>query len=118
MPERLLDDQPRPALRGPPASKRVDNGRKHARWDSEVVDAVTRGPALFVELGEGLSELVLAALVGEVHREVAETVGQRLPHVLAELGPRVLLDGVVHDLQEVLVRPVAAGEPDEGESRR
>ena len=40
------------------------------------------------------------------------------PHVLAERGAGVLLDGVVDDLHEVLVGPVAAGEADEREARR
>ena len=44
--------------------------------------------------------------------------GELLPDLLAELGARVLLDRVVHDLREVLVVPVAAGEADEREAGR
>ncbi len=40
------------------------------------------------------------------------------PDLLGERGPGVLLDRVVHDLCEVLVVPVPAGEPDQREARR
>ena len=56
--------------------------------------------------------------VVEGARHETETLGQVAPHALAERRPRVLLDRVVDDLAEVLVGPVAPGEPDEREARR
>ena len=42
--------------------------------------------------------------------------GQLLPDLLAERRTGVLLDRGVHDLGEVLVLPVPAGEPDQSET--
>src|SRR5207244_11379318 len=55
-------------------------------------------------------ELVLTALVGEVHRDVAEALGQGLPDVVAELVAPVLLDGFFHPRLELLVGLLGAGD--------
>ena len=57
-------------------------------------------------------------VVVEVALHEADALGELLPDVLAELGARVLLHRVVHDLLEVLVVPVAAREADEREAGR
>ena len=59
--ERLLDDQPRPALaRLAPLAELVDDRLERGRRDGEVVDAVARRAALLVELAQRLDDLVLA----------------------------------------------------------
>ena len=57
-------------------------------------------------------------VVVEVAGHEPEALGELLPDLLAERRARVLLDRVVHDLGEVLVGPVAPGEPDQREARR
>ena len=79
---------------------------------------VAPGAAVLVELVDRLGEQVEGSGVVEGAGDEAETLGQVAPHVLAEGGARVLLDGVVDDLPEVLGRPVAAREADEREARR
>ena len=57
-------------------------------------------------------------VVADLARHEPDAFGQLLPDLFAERGPRVLLDRVVHDLGEVLVLPVPAGEADQREARR
>ena len=76
---------------------------------------VAHRAAFAVELVDGLRELLERRVVVEFALHEADALGELLPDVLAELGARVLLDRVVHDLLEVLVVPVAPGEPDERE---
>src|SRR5712691_10221896 len=66
-------------------------------------------------LGERLRELVLAALVGEVGRDVAQTVRERVPGLIAELVAAVLLDGLLHPRLELLVALSGARDADDGE---
>ena len=74
---------------------------------------VAVGAAHLVELLDGAPELVERDVVVEVAGHEPEALGELPPDLLAELGAGVLLDRVVHDLGEVLVRPVAPGEPDQ-----
>ena len=57
-------------------------------------------------------------VVVEVAGHEPEALGELLPDLLAEPGAGVLAHRVVHDLREVLVGPVAAGEADEREAGR
>ena len=79
---------------------------------------VAAGAADLVELLDGAPQLVERRVVVEVAGHEPEALGELLPDLLAELGAGVLLDRVVHDLREVLVGPVAAGEADQAEARR
>ena len=79
---------------------------------------VAAGAADPVEVLDGLPQAVEGDVVVEVARHEPEALGELLPDLLAELGAGVLLDRVVHDLGEVLVGPVAAGEADQREARR
>ncbi len=63
------------------------------------------------ELGEGV-------VVVEVARHEPEALGELAARPPRELGARVRLHRVVHDLGEVLVGPVAAREPDQAEAGR
>jgi hypothetical protein len=74
--------------------------------------------ALDVELLDRLRELVERGVVVEVAGTNRMPSAELVPDLLAERRAGVLLDRVVHDLREVLVGPVAAGEADEGEARR
>src|ERR1044071_2146695 len=59
-----------------------------------VVDAVAAEVALGVAALDHLVERVLAAVVGEVRRDVVHARRQLAPDVLAELVAGVLLDGL------------------------
>lgn len=78
---------------------------------------VAQRPALGVEVVDGALEL--AERLGVVERALheADALFELTPHVLVERGAGVLLDGVVDELGEVLVLPVATSEPDEREPR-
>ena len=79
---------------------------------------VAAGAPILVELLDRLAEVVERLVVGEVTGDEADALGQLAPDVLTERGTRVLLDRVVHDLREVLVRPVTPGEAHQGEPGR
>src|SRR5699024_1793866 len=89
-----------------------------ARRDREVEGVVATRPALLVQLAHGLGEQVEGRVVVEDPRHEAEALGQRAPHLVPEGRARVLLDGLVDDLAEVLVLPVPPGEADEREPGR
>ena len=91
--------------------------REVLRRDRQVERVVAHRAALDVELVDRLAQASERIGVVELARDESDALQQLLPRLLAELGARVLLDGVVHDLGEVLVLPVAAGEPDEREAR-
>ena len=74
--------------------------------------------AHLVEVGQGRGQGVERVVVVEAALDEPEALGEGVPHVLAERRARVRLHRVVHDLAEVLVGPVAPGEPDEGEPWR
>src|SRR5581483_3592766 len=88
--ERLLDDQPDPAVTLAPrrdlANERLDRARRHG----EVIDAVSLRTALRVDLAEQLGQLVLARGVREIERAVAHAVCELVPDLLTELVSRVL----------------------------
>ena len=79
---------------------------------------VAAGAAHPVEVVDGLRQRVERLVVVEVTGHEPEAVGELVPDLLAKRGAGVLLDGVVDDLREVLVGPVAAGESDQREPRR
>ena len=120
--ERLLDDHPTPravASVGEPVLLELpDDVTEELRRDRQVERVVAAGAALLVELLDGALELPERLVVGEVAGHEPDTLGELLPDLLAELGPGVLLDRVVHDLREVLVGPVTPGEPDQAEAGR
>ena len=76
-----------------------------------------RAPPL-VEFTHGLGQEVEGLGVIERARHEADALAERTPDVLPERRARALLHGLVDDLAEVLVGPVAAGEPDEREAGR
>ena len=61
-------------------------------------------------------ELFFAVLVREVGGDVAHAVGQRLPDVVSELVPPVLLHRLLHPLLEVVVRLLRARDTDHRET--
>jgi len=113
--ERLLDDQSRPALRGAALADRLDDRLEDGGWGREVVDAIAPRLALLVELGQRRGEVVLALLVGEVHRDVVHAFGKRLPDVVTERIARVLLHRGLHPFPELVVRLFRARDADDGE---
>ena len=84
VPERLLDDDARPALVILPLADLPDARLERLRRDRQVVDAVAGKPLARLELGEDAVQVVLGALVCEVRRDIAETVRQAVPDGLAE----------------------------------
>ena len=118
MAERLLDDHAPPAVglvggvvheaRG---LQLLGDQREVLRRDRQVVRVVAHRAALDVELLDGLARAAERVGVVELARHEADALQQLLPGLFAELGARVLLDGVVHDLREVLVLPVARANP-------
>jgi hypothetical protein len=92
--------------------------REELRRDRQVERVVAAGAPLGVQLADGLGELVERRVVGELARDEPDALLQLLPDRVAERRARVLLDRLVGDLREVLVLPVAAGEPDQGKAGR
>jgi hypothetical protein len=120
--ERLLhhDAAPRP-LTGPGQVvllELTDHVAEEPWRDRQVERVVAVGAASLVELLDGAPERAERRVVVEVAGHEAEALGQLVPHLLAELGPGVLLHRVVDDLGEVLVRPVTPREPGEAEPGR
>jgi hypothetical protein len=114
VPERLLDDQSRPAVGRSPLAEPTHDRRDDARRDRQVVDAVSVQAALPVGLLERRGDLV--ALVGEVRRHVAHPLRQRVPDLGLELVTTVPLDRVPHPLLERLVRLLGACDAEHGEA--
>jgi len=123
--ERLLDDDTTPprgllvsfADEAGGLELRGDQGER-LRRDREVVRVVTHRAPLDVELVDGLAKTSERLGIIELALDEADAFEQLLPGLLAELGPGVLLDRLVHDLREVLILPVAPGETHERESGR
>ena len=80
------------------------------RRDRQVVRVVAHRAALDVEVLDGLAQAPERLGVVELARDEADALQQLLPRLFAVLRAGMLLDGLVHDLGEVLVRPVASGE--------
>ena len=120
--ERLLDDHPAPlvtVLCGQTgAGELLEHHRERARRDGQVEGVVAAGTADPVQVADGLRELVEGVVVVEAARHEPDALRQLVPDVLAERRPRVLLDGLVDHVAEVLVRPVAPGEAGERETGR
>ena len=79
---------------------------------------VAHRAALDVQLLDRLAKTHEGVVVVELAGHETDALQQLLPGLLTELGARMSANGLVHDLREVLVLPVASGEPDEGETRR
>ncbi len=120
--ERLLDDRAPPgtaALIGQAVLLQLlDDHREGARGHREVEGEVAARALCLVQLVDGGAQPLECLVVVEGALDEAHPLDELLPDLLAERGARVLLDGVVHDLGEVLVLPVAAGEAHQGEARR
>ena len=120
--ERLLDHDAAPLarllLREPGGAQLLGHLRERFRRDREVEGVVAHRAAIAVELIECGPQP--PERLGVVERALHEphTLGQLLPDLLAERGTGVLAHRVVHHGGEVLVRPVAAREADQGEAGR
>ncbi|MFK4542229.1 hypothetical protein RKD29_001825 [Streptomyces tendae] len=120
--ERLLDHRP------PPGAARLvgetvllellDDHREGLRRHRQVEGEVAARALCLVQLLDGAAQPLEGVVVVEGALDEAHPLDELLPDLLAERRTGVFLDGVVHDLGEVLVLPVAAGEPDEREARR
>ncbi len=115
MPERLLDDQPRPAPVRPPDGDLPDERRDRARRHREVEDAVPLGAARLVDLAEQPRELVLRLVVREVERRVAHPAREPVPDLLAELVAGELAHGLLHPLAKRVVGLLRPGGADDRE---
>ena len=116
--ERLLDDQPHPALLRPPLADLGHRGRERLRRHGEVVEAVAAGAALGVELLEHLPDAILALLVVELGADVAHPRGEPVPDVLPERIARELLHRLLHRGGELLRRLRRARDADDRELLR
>lgn len=101
----------------PDSFQLLGDDREHLRRDRQVERVVAQRAALGVEVVDGALEL--AERLGVVERALheADALFELTPDVLVERGAGVFLDGVVDELGEVLVLPVATSEPDEREPR-
>ena len=123
VPERLLDHHPAPLTGAAPRPARARGaGRPRSGTARVGWTGRTRGcrrcraprPARAMVSGQIGERLV----VPDLARDEPDSLRQLLPDLLAERRPGVLPHGVVHDLGEVLVLPLPAGEPDQGEAGR
>ena len=120
MAEGLLDHHAAPGVLGRLRQTRAgelaaDDG-EGARRHGEVERVVPLGAALLVELCDCLAEALEGLVVVEGALDEADALGELVPDVFTEGRAGVLLDGVVDDLREVLVLPVAPGEAREREA--
>ena len=119
--ERLLDDDAAPCaflLVGEArAAQLLGDQRERLRRDREVERVVAHRAPLGVEVVDGLLEVSNASSSSNSPGTKRMPSASWLPDVLVERRAGVLLDGVVDDLLEVLVLPVAPGEADEREAR-
>ena len=120
--ERLLDDNPAP---GPGAVlceavllQLTDHVGEEARRDRQVERVVAARAALAVEILDGVARAGRTRRRRRSPRHKAEALRQLLPYLFAEGGACVLLTASCTILREVLVCPVATGEPDEREAWR
>ena len=116
--ERLLHDQPHPALLRAPLADLFDCGREGLRRHREVVESVAARPALGVDLLEHAPNPVLTLLVGELGADVAHPRGEPVPDVLPERIARELLHGLLHRGSELLRRVGRACNADDRELLR
>ncbi len=120
--EGLLDDHAAPRLLRRAGQPRLGELAAHdgerARRDRQVERVVAARAALGVERLDRLAQALERLVVVERALDEPDALGELAPRRLAERRARVLLDGVVHDLREVLVLPVAAREAREREARR
>ncbi len=119
-PEGLLDDDAAPValllVREARAAELLGDQREGLRRDRQVERVVPHRAPLAVELLRDVLQRLERLVVVEGALHEADALRQLAPDVLVELGARVLLDGLVHDLLEVLVLPVPPGEADEREA--
>ena len=121
--ERLLDDDPAPAVaRGSARPVRLScsqtSGKNFGR-DRQVERVVAAGAALGVQVVRRCSaSWSKASSSSNVARDEPEALGELLPDSSRNGVRACSLDRVVDDLGEVLVGPVAAGEADQREARR
>ena len=74
---------------------------------------IAAGAPLCVQFLQRLGQRLEAVVVVERALHEPDALGQPVPYLLAERRTGVILDGVVDDLGEILVGPVASREPDE-----
>lgn len=118
--EGLLDDGTPPGallLRQPVVLELLDHLGEELRRHRQVEGEVAARALRLVELFYGRLERLEGRVVVELALHEPAALHQLLPDLLAEGGTRVLLDGLVHLLGEVLVLPLAAGEADQREAR-
>ncbi len=120
--ERLLDDDatPRALLRRrqPVLLELAHHGGERAGRDRQVERVVAAGTALGVQRLDRVAQRLERVVVVERALHEPDPLGQLAPRRLPERSARVLFDGVVHHLGEVLGGPVAAREAGQGEPRR
>ena len=117
--EGLLDDEARPALLpGAPLADLAHHYRKGLRRNGEVVQPVSCGAVRPVELREDVADRVLAGVVGEVGRDVADARGELVEDIRAIRVARVALDRVAHRGDERPGRLLRPGNPDDRELLR
>ena len=119
--ERLLDDDATPGALGrlgqPGPCELLADDRERARRDRQVERVVAAGAAADVQLLDGLPQPVERVVVVEGALHEPDALGHLPPGGLPERRPGVLAHRVVHDLLEVLTRPVPTREARQREPR-
>ena len=120
--EGLLDDDPAPpvggALRHAGAFHLLEDDGEQRRRDGEVEGGVAPDPVAALQLPEGGGEGVEGVVVVERALHERDVGGELLPDLLAPRRAGVLPGGRARQLGEVLVLPVAPGEPEQREVGR
>jgi len=120
--EGLLDDHPVPvilALDGHPmVPELADDLLEGLRRDRQVERVIAAGATFLIQVADRVGQPGEGLVVVELAADEADALQQLLPHLLAEGGAGMLGDGVMDDLGEVLILPVAPGETDQPEARR
>ncbi len=102
----------------PPLADLPHDGLERLRGHRQVVDPVAARATLLVELHQRLADTILARVVVELGRDVADARGELLPDVGAERVARVLLHGLAHRGDELRGRLPRARDPHDRELLR
>src|SRR5690606_8797153 len=123
-PERLLDDQARPAPRlarlvQSGATEVVNDRLVAVRGRREIVDAVALRAALAVEAAQFLAEPLVVARIFEGSLDVGDPLLEHLPHIGVDRpSARELVDALAHLGAERAVLQITPGIADHAEAGR
>jgi len=93
-----------------------DDRREQPRWDRQIERVVPQSSALGIQGVHGLAKAVECLRIGEVSGDEPDALAELTPDFLTEGSARMLADGIMYFLREILICPLPASETDETET--